>query len=377
MPSARPLTIAIDARAAAEVPAGRGRVVRELLAALARRDDPHRYRLLCRRPYEELGLDDRFAWETSERSDLRWHLQAARRAGGADVFLSTNSYLTAWFARVPTAIVVYDLVAFIPGTQPQRRAALIERATLRPALRRCAAAICISRATERDLVERFPSVAGRTSIMLLAADPRFAQRHDDAEREAVRRRHDLPAGFVLSVGTLEPRKNLERLVAAHHGLPPEVRAAHPLVLVGPKGWEIDDLLARLSSDAADVRVLGHVSDEDLSVLYDLCTVFAYPSLYEGFGLPILEAMSGGAPTITSDVSSLPEVGGDAVSYVDPRSVDSIRDALAELLGDAALREELGSRGRERAAGFSWDDAAAQCLQVLESIARGGADSTRS
>jgi glycosyltransferase involved in cell wall biosynthesis len=377
MPRAAPPTIAVDARAAAEVPAGAGRVVRELLAALARRDDANRYELLCHRPGDVPGLDERFRWVTSGVRDPFWHLQAARRAGRADVLLSTNSYLTAWFATVPTAIVVYDLVAFIPEARPQRRAALIERATLRPALRRCAAALCISAATERDLLQRFPATAGRTSVMLLAADARFGRERAPAELRAVRERHELPEAFVLSVGTLEPRKNLERLVAAHEALPDALREAHPLVLVGPKGWEIGALLERLSARSPEVRVLGHVSDDDLAALYSLCTAFCYPSLYEGFGLPVLEAMSSGAPTITSNVSSLPEVGGEAVRYVEPRSVESIREALAEILSDEARARELAKRGRARAAGFSWDRTAEDCLQVLGSIARGGAASTRS
>ena len=377
MPRADSLTIAIDARAAAEVPAGRGRVVRELLAALGRRDDEHRYVLLCRKAADLPGLDERFEWRTSSLPDPLWHAQAARRAGAADVLLSTNSYLTAWFARVPTAIVVYDLVAFIPGTQPQRRAAAIERSTLRPALRRASAAICISKTTERDLLERFPAAAGRTSVVLLAADDRFSAEHAPEALRAVRERHGLSESFVLSVGTLEPRKNLKRLVRAHESLRDETRRAHPLVLVGPKGWQIDELLDRLASPDRDVRVLGHVSDDDLAALYALCTVFCYPSLYEGFGLPVLEAMSSGAPTITSRVSSLPEVGGDAVRYVDPLSVDSIRAALEDLLSDPRQRRDLAERGRGRAAGFSWDRSAESCLQVLASIARGGAASTRS
>jgi alpha-1,3-rhamnosyl/mannosyltransferase len=376
MPRAASLTIAVDARAAAEVPAGRGRVVRELVAALARRDDGHRYALLCRRPADLPRLDERFRWETSSLPDPLWHLQATRQANRADVLLSTNSYLSAVLARVPVAVVVHDLISFIPEARPQRRAAMIERTTLRPAVRRAAALICNSGATERDLLERFPTARGRTSVMLLAADERFGRPIEPSALEAVRVRHGLPEAFVLSVGTLEPRKNLPRLVAAHGGLPDAVRAAHPLVLAGPKGWEADELLDGLRA-RDDVRVLGRVDDEDLAALYALCTVFCYPSLYEGFGLPVLEALRSGAPTITSDVSSLPEVGGDAARYVDPRSVDDIRNALADLLGDETMRRELSERGRRRGGGFSWDRAAEACVQVLEAIARGGSASTRS
>jgi alpha-1,3-rhamnosyl/mannosyltransferase len=362
----RPLTIGIDARAAAEEPAGGGRVVRELVAALGRRDDPHRYVLCCREPADVEDLDDRFAWRRVGLPDPAWHLGAARAVNRAcDVYLSTNSYLTPWFLRVPSALVVYDLIAFIPEARAQPRAGRIERATLGRALRRAAAAICISEATRRDLVARFPAAAPIAQVVELAADPRFGRQHAPEELAAVRERHRLPESFVLSVGTLEPRKNLERLIAAYSGLPADLRATHPLVLVGPKGWEMDDLRARLH---ADVRLLGYVEDDDLAALYSLCTVFAYPSLYEGFGLPVLEALQSSAPVVTSRVSSLPEVAGDAAHYVDPRSEEEIAAALRELLESPAARDDLARRGRARAAHFSWDRTAAQTLAILERLA---------
>jgi glycosyltransferase involved in cell wall biosynthesis len=167
------------------------------------------------------------------------------------------------------------------------------------------------------------------------------------------------------VGTLEPRKNLERLIAAYSRLPADLRAAHPLVLVGPKGWEVDDLLAR---QHADVRLLGYVEDEDLAALYSLCTVFAYPSLYEGFGLPVLEALQSGAPVITSSVSSLPEVAGEAARYVDPRAEGDIAAALRDLLESPAARADLARRGRDRAGRFSWERTAAETLGIVQRLA---------
>ena len=143
--------------------------------------------------------------------DGAWHLWAALAASRrTDVFLSTNSYLTAWFTRVPTGVLVYDLIAFLPGTAPQRRAALIERATIERAVRRAKVLICISEATRRDLEERFPTAAGRTVVTPLAAAQRFAAAEGDAR----------PNGSVLCVGTLEPRKNLVRAIDAYERLPP-------------------------------------------------------------------------------------------------------------------------------------------------------------
>ena len=360
----------MDARAAAEDAAGRGRVVRELLSALAARDDEHEYRLYCREPAELPELGERFSWERVGLPDPLWHAATAWRASReCDVFLSTNSYLTAWMLRIPSAIVVHDLIAFVPGAQPQQRAARIERATLGIAVRRAAAIVCNSEATRRDLVARRPAAADKTEVVHFAAHPRFGRGLSQAEREDARRRLELPSSFVLSVGTLEPRKNLARLVEAYTRLPAGLRASHPLLMAGPPGWQVKDLIADLAASPDDVRVLGFVSDDDLVALYGSCTAFCYPSLYEGFGLPVLEAMQAGAPTVTSSVSSLPEVGGDAVRYVDPRRVESIEAGLREVLESQELRDRLRRAGRERAAGYSWDRAAAETLAGLERISR--------
>lgn len=180
---------------------------------------------------------------------------------------------------------------------------------------------------------------------------------------------DLPApGFVLAVGTLEPRKNLPRLVEAYSILPHELQAAHPLIVVGAQGWRTGPTLAALRSLGDRCRLLGHVSDAALAELYRRCAVFCYPSLAEGFGLPVLEAMAAGAAVITSDVSSLPEVGGDAVEYVHPTSVASIQAALERLLRSSDRRSELGVRGPERARQFSWDRTARLMLRALEGAA---------
>jgi alpha-1,3-rhamnosyl/mannosyltransferase len=343
--------IALDARAAVEEPAGRGRVLRELLAALCRRDDDHEYLLYGRSVWEE-PLDDRFRWRLRSFPDPLWNLWAGVDASRrAEVFLSTNSYLTAWVTTVPTVVVVYDTVAWDAPDSAQRRAQLIERATIRPALRRAAAAICISESTREDLVRRFPVAAPKAVVAPLAASERF--------RSAARSDR---SNFVLTVGTLEPRKNLVRAIEAHSDLPSDLRKAHPLVIAGARGWERDEILRTAAAAEAEVRI--GISDDELAELYATCAVFLFPSLYEGFGLPLLEAMSTGAPAVTSGVSSLPEVGGDAVVYVDPTNVDAIRDGLAKLLTDDAERAELSERARRRSAEFSWDRTAATLLDSL-------------
>lgn len=359
------LTIGIDARAAAEVPAGRGRLVRELLRALvARSADRHSYLLYARRPWTEIELDERFSWRTIAGRDPWWHLRAAHAANReCDVFLSSNSYLTTWFLRIPAVPIVYDMAAFEPSMRPNRRSTIIERLTLAPAVRRSAALIAISQATADALAQRYPAAGGRTTVALLG--PASAAGGAPAPEEAAA----LPApGFVLAVGTLEPRKNLPRLVAAYQALGEELQQRHPLVVVGALGWQTGETLAGLRSLGERCTMLGYISDAALLELYRRCAVFCYPSLGEGFGLPVLEAMSAGAAVLTSNVSSLPEVGGDAVAYVDPRSTADIAAGLERVLTDEALRARLREAGPARARRFSWGSFADSVLEALDQSA---------
>lgn len=356
------LTVGIDARAAAEVPAGRGRYVRELLTALSTLDAAQdvQFRLYARESWGALPAE-RFRWELIDRPDPLWHLAAARRVNGeCAVFLSTNSYLTAWFTRVPTSIVIYDLVPWTHPDTANRRSAVIERATIRPALRRAAALPCISEATRADLVARFPVARDRASVIPLAADADFA------EPVPMPGHPELQHPYVLAVGTLEPRKNLERLIDAWVRLPADVRGDHELALVGPRGWEEAGILQKAADHGA--RLLGRVSEDELRALYAGATAFAYPSLYEGFGLPVLEAMAAGAPVITSTCSSLPEVAGEAALLVDPEDVGALTEALRRVLTDQALADDLRTRGRQRAAEFSWHRTAAETLTLLRATA---------
>jgi glycosyltransferase involved in cell wall biosynthesis len=361
--ASRPLTIGIDARAATEVPAGRGRVVRELLRALALRTDRVAYRCYARTRWDE-PLDERFRWALIRDRDPLWHARVAAVASReCDVFLSSNSYLTVLFLRIPAVPIVYDLVTFERGMSPNRRSAVIERLTLGGAVRRARGLVCISEATAAALLARFPGASGKVTIAPLGVAPALT------EPAAAELAELPPPGFVLAVGTLEPRKNLPRLVAAYATLPVELQRAHPLVVVGALGWDTGPTLDALCSLGDRCALLGHVSDAALAELYRRCAVFCYPSLGEGFGLPVLEAMAAGAAVLTADNSSLPEVGGDAVEYADARDVAALAAGLERLLVSPERRAELGARARERAGEFSWERTAGLILGALERAAR--------
>jgi glycosyltransferase involved in cell wall biosynthesis len=364
-PAHKPLTIGIDARAATEVPAGRGRVVRELLRELAARDDPHTYICYARVPWEE-PLGERFLWRCRPASDGAWHIWSALDASrSCDVYLATNSYLSVIFNLLPTVAIVYDLVAFEPGLGTRRQSLVVERLTLGIAARRARGLVCISSSTRSALTARYPATSDISTVALLGTA-------DSLVGPGAAELDELPApGFVLAVGTLEPRKNLPRLVAGYAALPAARQRDHPLVVVGASGWQTGETSAALDSLGDRCLRLGHVSDAALAELYRRCAVFCYTSLSEGFGLPVLEAMAAGAAVITSSVSSLPEVGGDAVEYVDPLSVDSISERLHDLLSSPERRAELGRLGSERARLFSWGRTADAVMTALERAAYPG------
>jgi glycosyltransferase involved in cell wall biosynthesis len=357
------MRIGIDARAATEVIAGRGRFVREVLRSLSQRDDEVSYLCYARERWDG-PLDDRFHWRLIPAGDPLWHVHAARRASReCDVFLSTNSYLTTWMLRIPAVPVVYDMVTFDRTLAPNRRSALIERLTLGFAVRRSSAFIAISQATATDLERRFPASAGRVTVAPLGVAPDLAE-------PSAGQGSELPAaGFVLAVGTLEPRKNLPRLVAAYTQLEESMQRLHPLVVVGELGWDAGETMEAIRSLGPRCTLLGRVPDGALAELYRRCGVFCYPSLYEGFGLPVLEAMAAGAPVVTSNVSSLPEVGGDAVEYADPLDPASIRDALLRVLSAPERAAALGASARARARLFGWDRTAGIVLRTLLDAAR--------
>jgi glycosyltransferase involved in cell wall biosynthesis len=185
-----------------------------------------------------------------------------------------------------------------------------------------------------------------------------------AEIDRVRSRYRLSRPFVLFIGTIEPRKNLDTLLDAFAALPTSLRGTHELVVAGPSGWAGEKTRARLG----EVTYLGYVAEQDLAPLTAAATVFAYPSLYEGFGFPVAQAMAAGVPVLTSNVSSLPEVAGDAAVLVDPRRTSELRDALEHLLISESIRSDLAARGRRRAEQFRWERCAARSLEFFRRLA---------
>jgi glycosyltransferase involved in cell wall biosynthesis len=281
----------------------------------------------------------------------------------ADVVHATNPAAVPPIRRGQRLVVtVHDLAFdFFPELFP-RDWRWLYRAGLRAAAKRADAIIVPSAATADDVAVRSSFDRARIHVTPLASSVATT----DADPSEAFRRLGVPQPYILSVGTLEPRKNLVRLVRAYRQVAPEI--PHALVLAGQPGWRVEELEAEIARPGPGaIFRTGRLTGGDLDALYRGAEAFAYPSLYEGFGLPVVEAMARGVATITSNTSSLPEVAGDAALLVDPEDVGAIAEALARILTDPALAEDLGRRGRERSAMFSWAATARATLDVYRHV----------
>lgn len=271
------------------------------------------------------------------------------------------------FSRVPYIMTVHDLGhKVMPDMYPPRIRWRLDK-TIGMGIRRARHIICVSEATREDLMHYYPQLDdSRVHVIgeggLLDSSPA-----DSETEQQTRARYGLGQGYFLYVGRLHVRKNLLALVDAFAALPEDIRGTHPLVLVGRAmygGNEITDQIAALGI-SEQVILTGHVPDADLPALYRGASAFVYPSLFEGFGLPPLEAMSMGVPVITSDRHSLPEVVGDAGLCVDANGPDQLREAMQSLATDEALRADLIARGLARAKLFTWERAAEQTARIYD------------
>jgi alpha-1,3-rhamnosyl/mannosyltransferase len=271
----------------------------------------------------------------------------------------------------PTITTVHDLswIRF-PQSHPAERVRAMHR-FFEPGLRRSSLILTDSEFVKQEVMDVFGIAPDRILPIPLGVAPLFHPRTSE-ETAAVLRAQGLAHGqYLLTVGTLEPRKNLVAALRAYAQLPERTQRAFPLVLAGMKGWHSDEFdreIAPLLSSGR-VRMTGYLAREDLAALIAGATALVYPSIYEGFGLPPLEAMASGVPTIVSNVSSLPEVVGDTGLLVEPHDHTGLRDAMLRLLDAPDLRAELAARAQARAAGFTWDKCAADTFAAYERAVR--------
>jgi len=302
---------------------------------------------------------------------IGWMQLRAASALGAlrpDVAHFTNGMMPIG-SPVATVVTVHDMsLRLYPNCHPVRRV-LLNRPLMHIAIQQATAIVTVSNSARRDLLRFHGVPPDRVAVVHEAASPVFRPMADRARLEDMRARYGLPQRFMLYVGTIEPRKNLMRLMSAFA----EARKAgiaQQLVCVGPYGWSSRDLaghIERLGIER-EVHFTGYLPFEHLPALYNLGDFFVFPSLYEGFGLPVVEAMACGLPVITSKTSSLGEIAGDAAETIDPLDLDALTDAIVRLATDAELRGARAEQGLQRARSFSWSQTARDMLAVYHRAA---------
>jgi radical SAM superfamily enzyme YgiQ (UPF0313 family)/glycosyltransferase involved in cell wall biosynthesis len=295
----------------------------------------------------------------------------ALREVEADVVHFTNG-MVPLLSPVPTVVTIHDMsLRLYPRYHPARRV-LLNRPLVDLAARRADAIITVSESAKRDIVSYYGLDPRRVHVVYEAAAPSFKRVEDAAELERVRRRYGLDERVILYVGTIEPRKNLPKLIDAFATRRRSGELPHQLVCVGPYGWlsrGLEDRVAR-SHVAHAINFTGYVPFEDLPALYTLAEMFVYPSMYEGFGLPVVEAMACGAPVVTGRTAALAEVGGGAIEQVDEIEPGVLGQALVDLAANRGRRDELSAAGLARSAAFSWERAATESLEIYRTTARG-------
>ncbi len=377
-PPDRPMLIGVDAsRALRAQRTGTERYSLELIRHMLALDRQHQWRLYGPSPPPPglIETHERVSWRVIPMPRLWTHLGLSWEmlTRPPDVLFVPAHVLPLWRPR-RTVVTVHDLgYRHHPEAHPWRQRLYLEWST-RWNARTATMILADSQATRDDLVSTYHVSPDKVIVAYPGRDESLRQVRDPEALAATRARYNIGPHYILYVGTLQPRKNLVRLIRAFARVITQdeaIPADLELVIAGRPGWLSAPILAeprRLGIEQR-VRFPGYVADEDLAALISGAQIFAYPSLYEGFGFPVLEAQACGVPVLTSTVSSLPEVAGDAAWLVDPEDEEAIAAGLRRLLSDPDLRQDLIRRGRDNVRRFSWERTARQVLDLLERVGR--------
>jgi glycosyltransferase involved in cell wall biosynthesis len=383
---ARPPRVGIDARKLTDF--GIGSYVRNLLGAIARRPEARAYRFRVYVRAEDRGavpeLPDNFeivqedspGYSVSELTRFAWRLLRDR----LDLFHATH-YVIPPLARARAVVTIHDIIHVLyPQFLPNRAALVYARVMIRRALKRADRILTVSYNSKRDLVDYFGIAPARIEVIYNGVAERFRPEVARADRDRVAGKYGLPRPYLLFLGGEKPHKNVRNVLRAFAEARRLRALPHALVLAGPMPKNRSRVEALLSALDLDSRVLrpGIVPEEDLPGLFGGADAFLYPTLYEGFGLPVIEAMACGIPVLTSSTSALQEIAGGYAYLVDPMDVDAIARGIVDLATDPKRRQEFADLGRRRARDFSWDRAAEETLRVYaEALAGRTASGVRS
>ena len=373
------MRIGLDGYPLAEPLTGVGHYTLELARALARNFPRDEFELVSQKPFNPAAIGEiqhesipNLRLTEAKSSTLRGHwwsvgLPMYARRAGFDLFHGTNFEVPLWKRR-RTVLTIHDLSTMLyPETH---RASAVRRARVRlPLAAKIAGAIITpTEAVRQEVCARLKAKPGKVTAIHEAPRRTFGPMTKE-ETVAIRKRLRVEEEFLLFVGTLEPRKNLLTTLRAFEEVINRTSARPQLVIAGGAGWLIDETLALINLASLKDRILltGYLHDEDLRALYSACRAFVYPSLYEGFGLPPLEAMACGAPVIASRISALQETLGDAAILVEPLDVQTLSRTINEVLKDERRRAAMREAGIKHAEKFSWDEAARRTHKVYERV----------
>jgi len=368
------MKIALDIRGIDGAHGGKGIWTANVLKSILNQDRENEYFLYANKKYESeyQYLPNVHVVRIKGKSFLwHWNFYKTMTEDKIDVFIATESYIVPFLhdpKKLKVALVVHDLVAFKSPAKHQRRATWIERITLKKAVKKSKWIFTVSQYTKKDLVERFPhlSLKNKTKVVYAGVRDVFSRIMDANKIVEVQRRYNLDPDYIMMAGTLEPRKNIIGALEAYNLLSPKNRQGHRFVIVGKKGWYYKQIFKKVKelNLLLNVKFLEYIPDDDLVTLMQGAKIFLFPSFYEGFGLPILEAMQCGVPVLASRVTSIPELGVDAVHYADPSDFVDLADGITQLLDNEDYRKELRAKGFEQVKNFSWGRTAKNILENI-------------
>jgi glycosyltransferase involved in cell wall biosynthesis len=365
--------IGIDARKLHDF--GIGTYIRNLLRQLARLDTTTEYVLLCRREdrpvLATLGENFRPVPESAGNYSIAEQITVplALKREGVTLFHAPH-YVLPRLVSCRSVVTIHDCIHLMfPQYLPSRLAFNYARTSIKIASRRAARVLTVSESSKRDILRFVDIEPQKIDVIYNAYDERFGIEPSEEDVDRVRERFQLNDPFVLYAGNVKPHKNLERLIEAFHLVRNRGLDQLKLVLIGDEISKYTALRRAVHRHQLHkyVRFLGYVPEQTLAVMYRLAGVFVFPSLYEGFGLPPLEAMASGTPVVTSNVSSLPEVAGDAAMLVDPYDPSAIADGIHEVLTNEPLRRDLRRKGLERARQFSWEQSVRRVRDIYDEV----------
>jgi glycosyltransferase involved in cell wall biosynthesis len=363
------MRIAWDIKEAAGEKAGKGYYTFRLLDYFIKNDRKNEYFLFSGDECLSFDLPPNFHLIKTPRLFLfRYIWQAIElRRRKIDILFSSTSYVLPTIAHCKVVLIIYDFAVYHPFTKPAFKTQLVERLTLKKALKKAIRVAAISESTKREMQKLFVVPDEKIDVVYAGVDKGIEVSPKEIGRSLTKLK--IKKKFILFVGTIEPRKNVKNLIGAYGMLSEKIREEYELILVGKKGWNTKEIYKAAEKLPGQVRFMGYLTERELASLYKKTSLFVYPSLYEGFGLPILEAMRYGAPVITSNTTSMPEVAGNAAVIVNPWHIEEIAAAMMKLINNPVLKERLIIKGFERIRQFSWDDCAEKVLASINKANR--------